>query len=313
VTPDTGCGEQMSAPDRRPDASMTLLTEMMQRPLDPGYAAAAGRRQADGLSPATGTRSPLLIATALVIGFLLVVAAHALRPSGTTASRDKAQLIEQIQGRQEQSDAQSVTANGLRSEVAAFQKAALGTEQSALTDELARLGLLTGELPVAGPGLMLTINDAPATAKGDGGVDPRTSDGFLPGRVTSLDLQLLTNGLWQAGAEAISVNGQRLTARSAIRFAGEAILVDYRPLSPPYVISAIGDPQSLSTRFAQTTAGSYLTALGDTYRIPSTLTPEDRVEVPRSSTLGLTFARPDPPGIPSSSSAPQTPTSETTP
>ena len=322
----------MSAPDPRPDASMTLLTEMMQRPLDPGYAAAAGRREAQGLAPGTGTRSPLIIAAAVVIGFLLVVAAHALRPSGTTASRDKAQLIEQIQARQDQSDAQSVKANGLRSEVAAFEKAALGTQQSALADELARLGLTTGELPVAGPGLALTINDAPATAKGDGGVDPRSSDGFLPGRVTSLDLQLLTNGLWQAGAEAISINGQRLTARSAIRFAGEAILVDYRPLNPPYVISAIGDPQTLSTRFALTTAGSYLTALGDTYRIPSTLTPVDRVELPRSSTIGLTFARSDPTGIPSSSSttppggtgsttstppatttAPHPPTSETTP
>ena len=45
------------------------------------------------------------------------------------------------------------------------------------------------------------------------------------------DLQVIVNGLWAAGAEAIAVNGQRLTACSAIRSAGEAILVDFRPLS----------------------------------------------------------------------------------
>ena len=46
------------------------------------------------------------------------------------------------------------------------------------------------------------------------------------------DLQIVVNGLWDAGAEAISVNGQRLTSKSAIRFAGQAILVNYRPADP---------------------------------------------------------------------------------
>ena len=60
------------------------------------------------------------------------------------------------------------------------------------------------------------------------------------------DLQLVVNALWAAGAEAISINGQRLGPTTAIRFAGEAVLVDFRPVTNPYEISAIGDPDTLS-------------------------------------------------------------------
>jgi uncharacterized protein YlxW (UPF0749 family) len=281
---------------------MTLLTEMMERPLDPGYAAAAERRRTAGLTPATGTRSPLLIGAAVTLGLLLVVAALALRPAGTTASREKAQLVEQIQSRQAQGDAQAARLGALRGEITAYQQAALGSSQAGLADELARLGLVTGEVSVAGPGLVLTVDDAPGV-RSDSGVDPRNSGGFPEGRVTALDLQVLTNGLWQSGAEAISINGQRLTSRSAIRFAGEAILVDFRPLTPPYVVSVIGDSRGLQSRFVATSAGSYLKALGDNFHIRSNVTASDRVEVPRSPELGLTFARPVAPGIPSASAS----------
>lgn len=302
---------------------MTLLTEMMERPLDPGYAAAAERRKASGLTPDTSTRRPLVAVTAVIIGFLLVVAALALRPAGTTASREKAQLIAQIESRQAHGDAQSGRVSALRGEINAYQLAALGTGQAGLSDELGRLRLLTGELAVTGPGLVLTVSDA-SGAHADSGLAPRDSTGFSEGRVTALDLQIITNGLWQAGAEAISINGQRLTARSAIRFAGEAILVDYRPLTPPYVVNVIGDPQGLRARFAVTSAGSYLKTLGDNFTIPSTTAAAEQVDVARSPELDLTFARPVPTGIPSSSatappggatSAPTTmpPTSETTP
>lgn len=290
----------MTTPPRRPDASMTLITEMMQRPLDLGYAEAAERRTAAGLPPATGSRSPLIIAAAVVLGLILSVAALTLRPAGTTASRDKALLIDQIHARQDESDALATAVSSLRGEIQKYQDAALGSEQPALTAELARLSLLTGDVGAAGPGLVLTVDDA-ASVNAVGGGDPRSGDGFTPGRVTSLDLQVITNGLWEAGAEAISINGQRLSARSAIRFAGEAILVDYRPLTPPYAITVIGDPAGIQVRFAQTTAGSYLKALADNYKIRSSTTTADRLTVPRSPSLELLYAGPPTPGIPSAS------------
>ena len=70
------------------------------------------------------------------------------------------------------------------------------------------------------------------------------------------DLALLTNGLWEAGAEAIAINGRRLTARSAIFNAGAAINISFTPpLSPPYVVSAIGDNKTLQADLLDTSTG----------------------------------------------------------
>ncbi len=120
---------------------------------------------------------------------------------------------------------------------------------------------MTGELPVSGNGLKITLDDAPG--RDEVGSDPRTDDGYDEGVVLDADLQVVVNGLWAAGAEAISINGERLTALSAIRSAGEAILVDFRPLVPPYVISVVGDPSSLQTGFAEGQAGPYVQSLRD--------------------------------------------------
>ncbi|CAM5647734.1 membrane protein [Streptomyces purpurascens] len=56
-------------------------------------------------------------------------------------------------------------------------------------------------------------------------------------------MQRVVNGLWESGAEAVSINGQRLTALSAMRAAGDAILVDNKPLVPPYTVLAVGAGQ----------------------------------------------------------------------
>ncbi|MDQ2782193.1 MAG: DUF881 domain-containing protein, partial [Actinomycetota bacterium] len=130
--------------------------------------------------------------------------------------------------------------------------------------------------------------------------------GEVTGRVSSADLQVLCNGLWQAGAEAMSINGQRLTTRSAIRFAGQAILVDYRPLNPPYVVTAIGDGRDLQAKFAATASGAYLKSLSDNFQIPSTIDTSGRVDVPRSSSLQLTYAQTERSGTPSTSATPTT-------
>jgi uncharacterized protein YlxW (UPF0749 family) len=67
------------------------------------------------------------------------------------------------------------------------------------------------------------------------------------GLVIDRDLQDIANGLWQAGAEAVAVNGQRLTATSTIRAAGGVILVDFRPVTSPYEVTAIGPPDIAGT------------------------------------------------------------------
>jgi uncharacterized protein YlxW (UPF0749 family) len=275
----------------RPDASMTLITEMMQRPLDPGYAAAAESRQGSGLPPATSHQGPMLVIFAVLIGAVLATSALALRAPTTSASQIKSALVGRIEASRAHADSQTRLIAGLRSEINKAQEAALSQQsQSGLAADLSRLELVTGSVPVTGPGLVLTLDDAPAQANAN--VDPRLATAPDQGKVIARDLQIIVNGLWQAGAEAISVNGHRLTARAAIRFAGEAILVDYRPLVRPYVITAIGDPGSLSVEFAGNDGGSYLQFLKSNDKIRGDIQERDPVLIPGEPALSLQEAQP---------------------
>jgi uncharacterized protein YlxW (UPF0749 family) len=273
---------------------MTLITEMMERPLDPGYAAAAERRTAAGLPPATGHRSLMLIIAAILIGALLGVSALALRTPTAAASRVKQGLVSRIEDGRAHADAQTRLIATLRSEINAAQAAALTQQsQAGLSTELSRLELMAGTVPVTGPGLVLTVDDAKTKAEpGAPDVDQRTATGPDQGKVIARDLQIIVNGLWSAGAEAISINGHRLTSRAAIRSAGEAILVNYRPLARPYVMTAIGDPGSLGVEFADNTGGSYLQSLASNYQVRSDIKSHPSVVVPGEPALSLENAKP---------------------
>ncbi len=298
-------------PQGRRDNSMTLITEMMERPLDPGYAAAAQRRQQSGLPAATGTRSPLLIIVAILIGALLGASALALRTPTTAASKIKQDLVNRIEDRRAHADAQTRLIDTLRTQINIAQAAALSAQsQTGLADELSKLELAAGTVPVTGPGLVLTVDDAPAKA------EPVPPDANAPaatgpdqGKVTAKDLQIIVNGLWEAGAEAISINGHRLTSRSAIRAAGAAILVDYRPLTRPYVISVIGDPGSLGVEFADNNGGSYLQSLSSNYQIRGDIQNRASLVVPGEPTLSVQKAQPVESAVatPSATGRPTTP------
>lgn len=263
-----------AAPTRRPDASMTLLREVMERPLDPGYAEAAAR-------PAR--RGPRVLAVTLLLatlaGYLTVTAVGRLRLPAGQAGGARERLQQEIETRTAAVDRRRRANQELQVRNAAAQAAALGAGPgAALTADLQRLQLSTGETPVTGPGVRYVLGDAPNAA--------------ADGRVLDRDLQVVVNGLWAAGAEAMAVNGQRLTALSAIRSAGDAILVDYRPLSPPYVITAIGDPSALQAGFAAGDAGTYMQSLRNNYGVTISVRAERRLTLPGAGLLVLRVVEP---------------------
>ena len=137
----------------------------------------------------------------------------------------------------------------------------------------------------------------------------------LPVAVSVLDrdLQIVVNGLWAAGAEAVSINGRRLTALAAIRSAGQAILVDFRPLVPPYVVSAVGDPRGLQDRFTAGTAGGYVQIIRDNYGVGVDIATAERLDLPGAGTLQLRAAVPVASAAPSASSTPPAPSTEVSP
>jgi uncharacterized protein YlxW (UPF0749 family) len=118
------------------------------------------------------------------------------------------------------------------------------------------------------------------------------------------DLQLVVNALWAAGAEAISINGQRLGPTTAIRFAGEAVLVDFRPVTNPYEIKAIGDPDALAGEFLASPEVGALAAISQTFGLRFEYAEEEELVLPAGSIPELDSARPE--GSDDASSAPDT-------
>lgn len=274
--------------DQRPDASMTLIREMLERPLDPGYAAAAARREAAGLPPSTGLRSRTMLLALVAVGLVLSVSAITLNRDLPDVTRTKKDLIGQI-------DAGRSSVQKRTDQVGALQGEISKAEQrhgDGVSSRLPALEADTGALSVTGPGLVITMDDAPDLDGTSADDDPRTSTEASGGRVLSRDVQIVTNGLWQAGAEAIAINGQRLSSRSAIRFAGDAILVNFRPLTRPYVIRAVGDPTTMQTAFADSTAGSYLQALHSNFGIVVKQESSASLTLPGATSLTTTYARP---------------------
>ncbi len=283
----------MSAPARAPDASMSLLRETADRALDPGYASAAARREAatragEPRPPSTWARSAWVAAVALALGAGVSVAVATLRAPAPPGAREA--LVEKIAERRAAVTSSSERVEQLRADVDARADAALSGSGDDLVAATRAGGLLAGTTAVRGPGLRLSIDDAPGSRAPAPGGDPREATGADQGRVLDRDLQVVANGLFTAGAQTVSVNGHRLTSLSSIRVAGQAILVDYQPLTPPYVLEAIGEPGPLAEGFAASAAGAYLAALQEAYDVQVTSTAHRRLDLPAGSVEVLRHA-----------------------
>ncbi|MFF3414451.1 DUF881 domain-containing protein [Streptomyces sp. NPDC002698] len=293
------CGMPQQPPVRssaprpsRPDASMSLLTNVMDHSLDEGYAEAAARKEAEGAGGLPKTvRAKLALAAGLVLAALVVtVGAANARLAAPVIAKERQELIDRIERETTAADKLESGVDTLRADVSARQRAALkkdGGEQADL------VSVLSGATDVHGPGVKLVVNDAKEASTGGDGTNPRETSGFSDtGRVRDRDMQRVVNGLWESGAEAISVNGQRLTALSAIRAAGDAILVDNKPLVPPYTVLAVGDGQRLSTRFQNSADGLYLHALQENYGIRTGISVEGDVRLSAAPSVIVRTAEP---------------------
>lgn len=271
---------------------MSLLTNVMDHSLDDGYAEAAARKRAEGVGGLPRTlRSKLGLAAGLVLAALVVtVGAAQARIAAPVVAKEREELIDRIDSQTEAADELEDTVDELRDDVSARQREAL--RESGGGDQAELVGILAGAVEVHGPGVKLVVDDAEeASAGGDG--DPRETSGFSDtGRVRDRDMQRVVNGLWASGAEAVSVNGQRLTALSAIRAAGEAILVDNKPLVPPYTVLAVGDGKNLSTRFQDSPDGLYLHALQENFGVRTAISVEKDVRVPAAPSVIVRTAEP---------------------
>ncbi len=103
-----------------------------------------------------------------------------------------------------------------------------------------------GLTALTGPGLTVTLTDAARTANGQYASDAAPDDLV----VHQQDLQSVLNAMWAGGAEAVMVQDQRIVATSAPRCIGNTLLLHGRTYSPPYVVSAIGNADTLQGALA---------------------------------------------------------------
>jgi uncharacterized protein YlxW (UPF0749 family) len=232
-----------------------------------------------------------------IVGFLTLVASNGVEESRQGAESRRAGLVRLIRQRQGEVDELGADLVRLRREVLRARQ-----ELSAQSLEDARrvrsVQMQAGTIPMAGRGLLVQLSDSSREAR-----DPADREALA---VYDVDLQLVVNALWGAGAEAVAVNGQRLVATSPIRAAGETITVNFRPLAPPYEISAIGADKDA---FNRSDVARRFRRWVDDYGLGFSVRSRSRVEVPAyMGTLQFTAARAserqsDPEIVPSDSSA----------
>lgn len=209
-------------------------------------------------TPVTRTTTALL---AILLGFAVAAAVLSLRADAASEDSPRALLAQEVRDATVAAEELEVRQEQLEEQVVAAQEDVLGESDSEAARRLADFEATGATTALSGPGLTLTLDDSAPLAEASG-----ITEGTV-NRVTDEDVQIVVNGLWAAGAEAISVNGQRLTATSAIRTAGSAVLVDFRPLSPPYEIVALGDPAQLRSGFDASAAGEYLAEISTRFAI----------------------------------------------
>ncbi len=182
-------------------------------------------------------RAHLLGAVAgMLCGCLLAFAAHGAYMARQEHTGETAALIAREQELTKQQNELRLTVDALGRELAAA-----GSDESIanLLGELASVREQSGLTDMRGPGVEVVLDDAP-------------SDAIRPGEdinayiVHDVDVLRVVNMLRAAGAECVSINGERLLSTSRIRCGGPTIRVRERPLAAPFVISAIGDAQAMS-------------------------------------------------------------------
>jgi uncharacterized protein YlxW (UPF0749 family) len=245
----------------------------------------------DDPTPHRRTREPRrwTLLTPLVFGaagVLLVTSALSSGGEDLRAGRytDLADLARQETARVESLQADVAE---LRAEIDALSETVDDEEVARLQADIDALEMPAGLSAVEGPGVTVTLQDAPREFREAAGED--VSDAI----VHQQDIQAVVNALWAGGAEAMTIQGQRVVSTTGIKCVGNTVLLHGVTYSPPYVISAIGDPQALQTTVeASPYVRAYLAAV-DKYKLGWELGTEENIQAPAfSGSTEMRYARP---------------------
>ena len=210
----------------------------------------------------------LVPVVALAAGLLFATSGQTARGTDLRAG-DVTQLSGLIRQLDAANDTTEAQLNALAARAQALTDAEAGRNGAvaAAADAAAAEEASAGFTALTGPGVEITLDDAPDT---DSGTLPRgaTADALV---IHQSDVQGVVNALWAAGADGVTIMGQRLIATSAVRCVGNVLLLQGRTYSPPFVVTAVGDADAMRERLGESYEVSLLQQAVDrfglTYRV----------------------------------------------
>jgi len=228
-----------------------------------------------------------LAAVLALVGFLTLVASSGVKEAKRGAESRRAGLVKLIHTRQSEVENLGKQLVQLRTDVAEARRR-LSTSSAEEARRLREVQIWAGTTAMSGPGLEVRLSDSAEVKESESDRESLS--------VHDVDLQLVVNALWAAGAEAMAVNGQRLVSTSPIRAAGETITVNFRPLVPPYKIEVIGADKQL---FERSEVAQRFRQWVDDYGLGFAVKDKATIVVPAyAGTLQLSSARPTDPAPP---------------
>lgn len=252
--------------------SSLLLETLWQDVQDDSYAKKAEKKKRLGKS---GSDPKWLILIVLTIaGVIFGIGASITRQSIPISLQNRDLLRENITAQSILLEEKESRLEEVTQKITSLQESQASVLPSVDQDDLALLNFASGYQAVSGPGLEVELSDADLTRLSLD-IDPSLA------RVFDTDILTVLNGLWTAGAEAVSIGNQRVSPITAISQSGEAILVNYRPILPPYKISAIG-PSDLSQKFFETEDYKQIDEVSRIYNLGLKVTQVDRIDLPTS-------------------------------
>ncbi len=189
-------------------------------------------------------RSRLVVGGVLAVaGMLFTVTAGAA--AGTDLRAETSDLVGLLRDETGRVDRAGQRVSALRDEVSALTADVDDAEVQALRSQSTELAPAAGLAPLRGPGVRVVLDDAPRDLPAPEWAGP---DDLV---VHQQDVQAVINALWAGGAEGLMIMDQRVIGTSAVRCVGSTLRLQGRVYSPPYVITAIGDPHQLQDSLAR--------------------------------------------------------------
>ncbi|MDO5671905.1 MAG: DUF881 domain-containing protein [Actinomycetaceae bacterium] len=233
-----------------------------------------GRRQRAARRP---VQRFIIIVLAIALGLISTLAIRYL--SQLEHSYPRSELIGQLEKNQGGIEDLTRKNDALQTSIEAAQKNVLGDHLDPQGEEsdVDRAGMTA----LQGPGVIIALDNP----RDDG--DVKNAGNY---RVTDMDIRQLVNVLWQGGARGVAINDIRLSSTATVRSAGEAILVDLTPLTPPYEVKAVGEADNLGVALTRSSINARLTTLISAFGMTYQVSTSDELSIPQATPSQIEYA-----------------------